>query len=175
MNVISLPYCLVLLSLVGSSLCEDSGIASINNHEPMVGDTVQMDCTLIREKLFSTETVNYIVNDDFNVFSSDLNRDSGTIGGIPAFRIQASTSASDDRRTLVGAIIVSNLEKTDFVDGILTLGCVGLFGSDPGDNDNVTISATLHNSSNNSASTSVASILGIWPSLLSLVAPILLL
>lgn len=102
-----------------------------------------MECTLFREQLFSTDIVNYIVNFDFNQFSSVLNRDTGVVGGIDASRLQAATSSSDDRSTLSGAIIVSDLQKTDFVDGVLTLGCVGMFGSNAGENINVTASACL--------------------------------
>ena len=101
---------------------------------------------LYREQLFSTDIVNYIVNSDFNVFSSVLNRDTGSVGGVNASRLQAATSSSDDRSTLSGAIIVSAVQETDFVDGVLTLGCVGIFGSSAGENINVTASVSLSES-----------------------------
>ena len=57
-----------------------------------------MECTLFREQLFSTDIVNYIVNFDFNQFSSVLNRDTGVVGGIDASRLQAATSSSDENK-----------------------------------------------------------------------------
>ena len=104
-----------------------------------------MDCSLFREQLFTTDIVNYIVNSDFNQFSSVLNRNTGSVGGINASRLQAATSSSENRSILSGAIIVSEVQKTDFVDGELTLGCVGIFGSNE-ENINVTARAWLSES-----------------------------
>ena len=109
----------------------------------MVGDTVLMRCTLVRQNLFITDSVNYIVNSDFNIFSSVINRNSGSVGGIEVSRMQASTPVSDDRITLEGAILLSNIQETDATNGTLKLGCVGKFGSNPGDNINVTVSVVI--------------------------------
>ena len=109
----------------------------------MIGDTVLMRCTLVRQDRFITDSVNYIVNNDFNTFSSAINRNTGTVGGIDVSRMQASTPVSDDRITLEGAIRLSQIQATDAVEGVLTLGCVGLFGSNPGDNVNVTVSVMI--------------------------------
>ena len=118
-------------------------MASFNNTNPMIGDSVMMSCKLVRQNRFITESVNYIVNNDFNVFSSAINRNTGSVGGIPVSRMQASTPVSDDRITLEGAIVLSRIEETDAVNGFLKLGCVGLFGSDSADNVNVTVRVRL--------------------------------
>lgn len=88
--------------------------------------------------------MSYIVNDAFNVDSSLINANSGTVGGIDVSRMQASTAASvDNRVTLTGQIILTNVQMSDAVGGNIKLGCVGIFGSNQEDNINATDLATI--------------------------------